>query len=1327
MRRSVGISARVLGGAVALVLLLAAILLVAGNTPAGRVMIETATARLTAGQVNLSGLGGSFPTQLTLAQLELCDRRGVWLRAEHLSLRWSPLRLLERLIQVDDLRVARLDIERAPLPEPGGGGSIPHIDVSQFSIDTLKLGSELAGAPATLSIRGRGKLRSLEDASAAVAAHRVDGDGQYTLNLRLDPARIDATLELHEPAGGPLENILQLPGLGALSADLSVAGPRNAERIDMTLRAGELRARAKGTVDIAKNAAELDYSLEAPAMSPRPGIAWRRLVLDGRWHGDLSAPAADGRLEVDALQLEGGTQVAGLRASLAASSGSLSIKAIVTGLEIPGSRPKLFAADPLSIDASLRLDRAERPLVLTATHRFLSLRAQAVTAGRRSASLDIRVPDVAPFARLVGQDVRGEATITAQLARRPSDVTLTMAANVAIAGGTADWISVVGNRMSLQVAGALSDDKVSIERLKFDARALTFSLSGGATRLSAANPKAQPNRTSELDHYIDKLEARWNLDISDLAILAPQLTGVLQASGHLSGPPSSLAADAELSSTLSIRGSPPGTISAQLRARGLPAEPSGTVQARGVIDGAPLKLDATLEGAAHHGLRAVVRQADWKSAHIEGAIDLGPALADSRGEVHLRLEHLSDLDRFLGHNLEGSLQGNAKFTPAGGRTRAELELDGRDLVAGQFSGNLKLVGNGPTDALALELTAQAPDLNGAAASVSSSALLNLEARELSLAKLIANYRGEEFKLQAPAHFSFANGMSVDRLTLGARKAVLEIAGEMWPALDIHASLHQLKRSVVNVFVPNLLSQGTIEGQLRLQGTLAAPTGNITLDATGMRASDETAGLPGIDLHAKAELDGNVAAIDARFSAQSSSSLTVSGVAPLRAGGVLDIKIFGKGDFALVNQLLEARGMHAEGQLTADATVTGQTAAPQIRGTITLAQGSFRDYVHGANLSNISAEITGSESMLQIKAFKANAASGTVAMTGTIGVLQPGIPLDLKITASKAEPISSNIVTANLDANVHISGTARERIEVGGKIHVNRATIGIPDALPPNVAVLDVRRRGRHTPPPAGRLAIGLDLGIEARQILVQGRGLDAELGGELHIRGTAAEPEVSGGFDLVPQRGSFTIASSKLTFTSGRVSFDSAGLRKAIDPTLDFTAQATVPDATVTLQISGHADSPTFDFSSSPPGMPQDEILGRLLFGVPAAQLSVLQVAQIGAAVAKLSGVGGGSPLVRLQRSLGLDRLSVGANTTTTATGATENSGAAIAAGRYLSKRVYVEGKQTTTGTSQVQVDVDLTKHLKLQTRVGNGTAVTGTTPENDPGSSIGLSYQIEY
>jgi translocation and assembly module TamB len=63
-----------------------------------------------------------------------------------------------------------------------------------------------------------------------------------------------------------------------------------------------------------------------------------------------------------------------------------------------------------------------------------------------------------------------------------------------------------------------------------------------------------------------------------------------------------------------------------------------------------------------------------------------------------------------------------------------------------------------------------------------------------------------------------------------------------------------------------------------------------------------------------------------------------------------------------------------------------------------------------------------------------------------------------------------------------------------------------------------------------------------------------------------------------------------------------------------------------------------------------------------------------------------------------------------------------------VSSRVFVAVKESTTGTSQLAVDVDLTKHLKLQTKLGNGnTTAQGTTPENDPGSSVGLAYQFEY
>ena len=131
--------------------------------------------------------------------------------------------------------------------------------------------------------------------------------------------------------------------------------------------------------------------------------------------------------------------------------------------------------------------------------------------------------------------------------------------------------------------------------------------------------------------------------------------------------------------------------------------------------------------------------------------------------------------------------------------------------------------------------------------------------------------------------------------------------------------------------------------------------------------------------------------------------------------------------------------------------------------------------------------------------------------------------------------------------------------------------------------------------------IELNLTVDApRQILVKGRGLDAELGGELRIRGTTDSPTVGGGFEL--QRGFFTLASSKLTFSNGTVTFNGAGLKnKSIPPSIS-PPSTQVADVTATVRITGLADAPKIELSSTP-DLPQDEILARLLFGQPASQL----------------------------------------------------------------------------------------------------------------------------
>jgi translocation and assembly module TamB len=1312
MRRPLKIFAWALGGLVLLLLLLVGAVLILGNTAAGRVQIEKLTARLTGGHVQLSGLAGAFPSHLTLEQLRLSDTAGVWLTARKIELDWTPLAYLEDRLQIDRLHVATLDMERLPQSSSAsnsGEPSIPRIDVSQASFDVLRLGAQLAGSPASLVVGGSAHLRSLHDMLFDASARRLDGDGQYELHLHFDEKRMDASLKLHEPAGGPLENILSLPGLGALQATLTLNGPRAAEQLMLSLQAGQLTGHAEGSFNLSDLSAELAFSFEAAAMSPRADLGWEHAALRGRWHGSIKSPSAEGHLEVTRLRVPGDAQTAALKADIAAGRGSVELHALLRGLKIPGPQPRLLEDDPVKIDASMRLDDPARRVELTASHRLFALRGQAVTSGAQSATLELRLPNVTPFAAYAALPLRGTAVINAQLDGYPGATGIKLNAGAALIPGPQAWARAVGDRATLQFAGKLEDGALSIDNMKFSGRAVTLSANG---KLSSQS-----------------ISGRWDAALTDLTAISPILAGSLKAAGSVGGPPTNLGGEANLTSTLSVRGSQNGTLTAALKVRGLPSAPSGTLTAGGSLDGAPLQVNAAMERSAERVVHVVIHTANYKSAHLNGDITLATDKAQVHGQLALAIAQLQDLQHLVGFDIAGSLVGNLALSPDGQRTRAHMQIEVKDGVVGGLAGSAQVSGEGFTDSFAFKAGVQIPKLSGAAASLTASGNLNMDASEVSIAAASGNFKSQEIRLLEPARIYFANGLAVDLLKLGAQKAELDVQGQIAPTLELRASVRNVQPALVNVFLPNLLAAGVIDAHADLHGSAGAPLGEVTVNALGIQSADDAAlGLPPANIRVTAGLRGHTADIDARLDAGSASQLTAIGQAPLAFDGDIDMKINGKIDVGLMNAFLEARGQHASGELNIDAAVTGSVADPQIAGTLDLKGGKINDYGRGVSLTDIAAQIVGNEGALQIKSFTASAAPGTVSMSGSMGILQKGIPVDLHITAHNAQPIVSKLVTANLNADIAIKGTARERLDISGSVHLNRTLIGIPNGLPLNVAVLDVRRRGKKTVVvPDKPLIIGLDVSVKAPQeFLVQGRGLDAEMGGDLQIGGTTDSPFVTGGFDL--QRGTFSLATGRLSFSAGRVSFNGAGLKNRIDPTLDFTAQAAVGDTTAIMHITGLADAPLFDFTSNPP-RPQDEIMALLLFGAPTQQLTPLQLAQVGAALASVSGVGGNgslNPLVKIQKSLGLDRLAIGAGTSATATGT--DTGASIEAGRYISKRVYIEAKQSTTGSSQVEADVDLTKHLKLQTRLGNGTAsVQGTTPDNDPGSSVGLRYVFEY
>jgi translocation and assembly module TamB len=545
-------------------------------------------------------------------------------------------------------------------------------------------------------------------------------------------------------------------------------------------------------------------------------------------------------------------------------------------------------------------------------------------------------------------------------------------------------------------------------------------------------------------------------------------------------------------------------------------------------------------------------------------------------------------------------------------------------------------------------------------------------------------------------------------------------------LNMTASLRNVTPDLAKLLMPDLQAAGTVTADARLTGTTAAPSGTVHLNATGLHMrSGPAAAIPPAMIAATIRLNGTSAGVDARVDAGPKLHLTANGTAPLSATGALNLRTRGNLDLTLLDPVLQAGGRQAKGRAGLDILASGSVQAPRIAGTITLANGEIQDFVQGLHLTAITARIDAAGDTFRIAQFTANAAPGTISVTGSVGALAPGLPVDLRITARNAKPLASDLLTARFDADLTVQGHASGEMRAAGNVLLHRVEINIPDSFPPSVAVLNVRRPDYKPPPPTAvappaaiiRLAMTVDA---PENIFVRGHGLDAELSGKLQVAGTSASPLIAGGFDM--RRGDFSLAGTTLNFTKGKVSFNGVGVAGKIDPTLNFEADSYQGGITATLKVTGYADAPKIALSSVP-DLPQDEVLAHLLFGESMKQLSPLQIAEIGAALAELSGAtGGGNPLNAIRKGLGLDRLNVG--------GGTNGAGASVQAGRYVATGVYVGAKQSTSGAggTQAQVQVDLTRHLKLQTTLGTGGGTAqGATPDNDPGSSVGLSYQFEY
>ncbi|WP_294356876.1 translocation/assembly module TamB domain-containing protein [uncultured Sphingomonas sp.] len=545
-------------------------------------------------------------------------------------------------------------------------------------------------------------------------------------------------------------------------------------------------------------------------------------------------------------------------------------------------------------------------------------------------------------------------------------------------------------------------------------------------------------------------------------------------------------------------------------------------------------------------------------------------------------------------------------------------------------------------------------------------------------------------LLAPTALSFAEGKAQVSGRFGAVDTAVDLSVDTMPL------------SVLDIGYAGLGLGGNASGTLHYASRGSeAPTGRVNMTVRGLTRSGLLQSSTPIDLGIAGVLTADKAGVRA---VMASNGRTIGRaqalLRPLGQGDVVE-RLTGAGLFAQLRysgpadtlwRLTRVELFDLAGPVAIAADVSGSVRSPQIRGQVRATGARISSATTGTALTNVQAAGRFAGSQLQVQSFTADAGrGGTVTGTGRFDFAgAKGVALDLRMQANRAVLIDRDDIGATVTGPLTFtSDGSGGRIAGDVRLDASRYRLGqatVASALPQlNVREINLPGGGEaddDTGPAPWALA------VHARAkggLMVSGLGLSSEWSTDVNIAGTPDNPAITGRADLI--RGDYEFAGREFELERGVLRF---GGEVPANPALDIEANADSTGLRASIRVTGVAQKPEITFSSVP-ALPQDELLSRLLFGTSITNLSAPEALQLAAAVAALQDGGNGiNPINAVRRAAGLDRLRI--------LPADPQTGQAtsIAAGKYVTRRLYAEIITDGQGYSATRVEFQVTRWLSL-------------------------------
>ena len=594
--------------------------------------------------------------------------------------------------------------------------------------------------------------------------------------------------------------------------------------------------------------------------------------------------------------------------------------------------------------------------------------------------------------------------------------------------------------------------------------------------------------------------------------------------------------------------------------------------------------------------------------------------------------------------------------------------------------------------------------------------------DLWSAMLTGRIRGIEIATKGPARIvPRADGYELLPSTFTIGKGTARLAGKYGNGLTIQSRIEGIDLSLVNSFIPALGVGGTLDGSLDFAqaNSSAFPSADARIRINGFtRTTAATVSMP-VDLNFAGKLvpDGGTGSAVFRRGNTVIGRLQAS-LRPLGPGAgswvtrLMDAPFSGglryNGPADTLFSLGGLADQRLSGPIGVAADFSGHVRQPQLTGVVKANNLTYQNLTYGTTLTNLAIDGRFTGDRIDIASLTAKAGDGTLSGSGYVSLAADrGFPMDVKLDLNNAQLAKSDDLSAAATGNLHLTKAAGQPPLLSGQITLPNTRYkfvrGGAEKIPQLTGVHFKPRKGpaqitgneQPAKVPNAFSKVQLNIKVTApERFYVSGMGLESEWSADLTVGGTSAQPRLTGNLEVV--RGTLGFAGHSFKIDHGRIDFVGDN---PIDPQISFQASEDIDATTVQINVSGRSSDPQIAFTSTP-GLPQEEIVSRILFGRSAANLSSIQALQLAASLNSLRGGGGGfNPLDKLRSATGLDRLRVlGADET-------QGRGTAIAAGKYITDNIYIEVITDARGFTATQLEISLTKALSILSQAGGSGA----------------------